>query len=208
MFHDASSSFGPSTSLSRTAVPSQSLIHNDENANTFSKQHTNLKNHASSNTNSNIKQNSSSKQTFASMNAKSKTPLNTRRRALGDISNRKNEGSAALNNGTGKGSKSNTKSKSTGFSIYTPHKEGNNVKKGLAPSSLQQTSKKFPSSTVKKKTVSFAIHTQPDLELKEASQKQKESKSENTLKGKMKSFQRNRLFHNEEDIELSAGRTG
>ena len=208
MFHDASSSFGRSTSLSRTAVPSQSLIHNDENANTFSKQHTNLKNHASSNTNSNMKPNSSSKQTFASMNAKSKTPLNTRRRALGDISNRKNEGSDATNNGTGKASKSNTKSKSTGFSIYTPHKEGGNVKKGLAPSSLQQTSKKFPSSTVKKKTVSFAIHAQPDLELKEASQKQKESKCENALKGKMKSFQRNRSFDNEEDIELSAGRTG
>jgi hypothetical protein len=164
--------------------------------------------------NSTMKPKSNSKQTFGTMNAKSKTPLNTRRRAFGDISNRTNEGSGTGNSSSNNNvSKSTTKSKSasasTGFSIYTPHKEHESAKKkGLAPSALKQTSKKFPSSTVKRKTVTFSIHTEPDLELNEASQKEYQNKYDNELKGGVKSIPRNEVYDDVEDIEVCSGRTG
>ena len=150
---------------------------------------------SNSNVNSNVNANSNSKPSFANMNAK--TPLknrnstNTRRRALGDISNRK--GTANGNaNGNGFGgihmnihadAKSNTCSENSKethvqhvpVSIYTPHKRSEKKRSsninintnGLKQNTSMNT---FPSSTThtrtrtgKKKHISFAIHTSSEL---------------------------------------------
>ena len=215
MFHsNAPSSFGASI----TRTQGRSVIHNDENAMAMpllssknmimhlrnkSKSGTrsgalrthNSNSNANSNVNSNVNANSNSKPSFANMNAK--TPLknrnstNTRRRALGDISNRK--GTANGNaNGNGFGgihmnihadAKSNTCSENSKethvqhvpVSIYTPHKRSEKKRSsninintnGLKQNTSMNT---FPSSTThtrtrtgKKKHISFAIHTSSEL---------------------------------------------
>ena len=136
---------------------------------------------SNSNANSNVNANSNSKPSFANMNAK--TPLknrnstNTRRRALGDISNRKGTANGNANgNGNGNGfggihmnihadAKSNTCSENSKethvqhvpVSIYTPHKRSETKRSsninintnGLKQNTSMNT---FPSSTTHTRT--------------------------------------------------------
>lgn len=137
-----------------------------------------------------------------------KTPLgknaannSSRRRALGDISNRKS-GNEKL------GGHSTTKSgKSAGLSSFqTPHKSRskNALKQVLGPVSSVQKSKQLPPvSTVKKKAVSFAIHTEPDPDVKKNEMKVNEQGSK--LMNQSYSRTRDKIY--DDDIEVSAGRT-
>ena len=222
MFHNNSSSFG--TSITRT--PGSSMIHNDENAMSMS---SNLHSHKSL---SSKKQGSNtliSKPSFANMNAK--TPLNkkttnTRRRALGDISNRKGggtdsgfHGANSKRNGADGGGKSG-KEKGTDIFIDTPHKISDKSKPRNANNVKIQKSnhQKLPSSTTrtggggaKKKQVSFAIHTSSDL-TSGADIVQKKNQPINLHKQGTAVRSKSRLRRRDveedmEDIELSAGRT-
>jgi len=188
MFHNAPSAFG--ASINRT--PGRSIIHNDENA---MSSHNQLKSHSSKKSQGGglgggggggaLKSlNTNLKPSFANMNAK--TPLgkasstNTRRRALGDISNRKGSGTGT---GTGGG-------------------DGKNVSIAKQASVKKSSKSQFPASTVKTKTVSFAIHKSSDLSKADLVPKQSVA-----LNQKMKSSLRRRSTAEVEDIELSAGRT-
>lgn len=138
-----------------------------------------------------------------------KTPLGknttgntSRRRALGDISNRKSANESLA------GGHSITKSgKSAGLSTYqTPHKSRskNSLKQILGPATSVQKSKQILSvSNVKKKAVSFAIHTESDQEVKKDEIKLKEQKWK--LANQLQTRTRHDMY--DDDIEVSAGRT-
>jgi hypothetical protein len=143
------------------------------------------------------------------LNAKTPLGKNTtnnpsRRRALGDISNRKS-GNEKLG-----GQQSTTKSsKSSSLSSYqTPHKSRSKklLKQVLGPTtSVQKSSQHVPPvSTVKKKSVSFAIHTEPDEDIVK-----KDETKVNEDKWKLMNQSHSRQRHDmyDDDIEVSAGRT-
>jgi hypothetical protein len=78
------------------------------------------------------------------------------------------------------------------------------LKQILGPASSVQKSKQLPPvSTVKKKAVSFAIHTEPDQDVKKNEMKVNEQGS----KSMNQSHSRTRDKIYDDDIEVSAGRT-
>lgn len=210
--------------MATTPRHSMNVIHNDENAisslqnKSISKSISTKKSSGGglsarrSNTNSNSN-NGALKASFANTTTKTpfkKSATNSRRRALGDISNRKgNNGNGGLNNSNGNvglGRKSNAgKGKDTSVNINVNQSVRKTIKK------------KVPSSAIKKKSVSFVIHTTSDLtsdaevvrkEIKDKVKTIQSNKQESSLKQRSKAGLSRRDLEEVEDIELSAGRTG
>ncbi len=202
MFHHSE------VSLTRTQ---RQVIHNNENAISTSSMNGNLL-HKSSSKNVALGPHSNRKSNkngiYPSSDANVKAVLktvrgtNSRRKALGDISNRK----GAAFGSTHVDASSNVKSKKkneTNISIYTPHKDlvGKKASKHQSSGLSRKTRTEknvYPSSNRKKKNVSFAIHTNSD---------DKTNVNEISNKAKTSMKRRNRPFGDKDDIELSAGRS-
>lgn len=231
MFHNSSFGSGPGASLGRTPARSMlSAIHNDENAHAHAHAFNRSFKRSGGgglglklrNSNTNMNDNGNGNRNT------DKTPLkkastSTRRRALGDISNRKGTGSV---NGNGMSSKDGLSSKTgkKGLSIYTPHKPSGRAKSVVKPAPVQihqesVRSKQQQSAVVKKKFVSFAILSEPKTVSTKIAPNLKESGNVGSLKKQIfKETIRNPKSKTAgilkerrdevEDIELSAGRTG
>ena len=212
--------------MATTPRHSMNVIHNDENAisslqnKSISKSISTKKSSGGglsarrSNTNSNSNSNNgASKASFANTTTKTpfkKSATNSRRRALGDISNRKgNNGNGGLNNGNGNGGLGRKSNAGKGKDISVNINVNQSVRKTIK--------KKVPSSAIKKKSVSFVIHTASDLtsdaeavrkEIKDKVKTIQSNKQESSLKQRSKAGLSRRDLEEVEDIELSAGRTG
>ena len=193
MLHNNGASFGPS---SVTRTPGRSMIHNEnENANSLyarSKQPLGTNKHNSK----------SSLQAKTPLNGKT---TNSRRRALGDISNRKGGGASSGFHSV------KAKNTSKDIFIYTPHEEAENPK--AKNPILKPTNKKLNAGQddgPKKKQVSFSIHSNINLANESVAQKKssKQATGERALR-KSKSGLRKRGDKQmySEEIELPAGRT-
>ena len=114
-----------------------------------------------------------------------------------------------INSNSNNSSSNNLGGKSFGLSNYhTPHKtrSKNELRQVLGPvSSVQKIKQVPPVSTVKKKAVSFAIHTEPEeLSLK----KYDDVIDKSSIKLKDHTYGGSRHEMYEDEIEVSAGRTG
>jgi hypothetical protein len=189
MLHNNGASFGPS---SVTRTPGRSMIHN-ENENSLyarSKQPLGTNKHNSKSS------------------LKAKTPLNgkttnSRRRALGDISNRKGGGASSGFHSV------KAKNTSKDIFIYTPHEEAENPK--AKNPIVQPTNKKWnvgDDDGPKKKQVSFSIHSNLGSDNVAQKKSSKQATGDRTLR-KSKSGLRKRGDKHiySEEIELPAGRT-
>jgi len=225
--------------VAMTPGPSRSLIHNDENAMNMGMNGMSHKKKKSgglglgggkggggglksrtsnSNSNSNI-MNSNNTNTGGT----TKTPMNKslstsksttsgRRRALGDISNRK----GARGSGNGGAGKENTGG--GGLSAHTPHKNKQIQIQQIKTNKSETVKKKqglshHNATTLKKKTVSFSIHTSEEANIVNvvpapiSNKNKSKSTSKSTSKSVQKAKTRQRQDRVYEDIEVSAGRT-
>lgn len=196
------------SSLSRTNAHSHSLItsHNN-NGGTVGNHDASLQTH---------KENMLNAKTPLEKNS---VPKMNRRRALGDISNRKSgNGNGGQSSKGNIGSIANTHKKNSlggktsNLSNYqTPHKSTskNASRQVLGPLS-SSVSTIPPISTIKKKAVSFAIHTEePELDVKKVHKNALVSETARDLGVKVKelSHSKSREHLYDADIEVSAGRT-
>ena len=226
MFHNN----GASNLMSRTPLSGRSVIHNDENA-ILRSQPLSHKHASSKNANtSSRKLHSISKPSFASQHTK--TPLSnktkhTRRRALGEISNRKEAsnsngnapGSLGTNSqrkGGGKNASSIRIESASDILIYTPSKssevaKAKNVATVKAQTKNHQTrSSANHSEAVRKKQVSFTIHTDSDLTSNADTEQENKSINRNkevSATNTKPSLKTKDPENDMDDIELSAGRT-
>lgn len=195
MFHNGSTSHFSSRSQNFHS----NLLHNDENAQTSKSLR--KKGLGNINSRSSNENNLSFKTPLAKGSGKDINHSTSRRRALGDISNRKgyngstNEGGISTRKGLGQ-----SKSKG-GIEIYTSRKSA------TAPKSTKQSGKKLTArdfnilsttNDVQKKSVSFAIHKN-DVEKMEP---------DATVETETEPVLNTSLLDDLDDIEICAGRTG